>query len=299
LNRSLPTTTGYRETVENIGTIENKGLEFALNANILRTSDFQWNFAATLSMDKNKVTKLFRNVEAIYNEDGNRVIQNQGNLFLGQSRNTLYMWRTGGIAQVEDMEWLNTINWNGFNVNPGDLYPVDVNGDGEINQHDRVVIGSTDPKFYGGFSSDFSWKGFSLNAVFSYSYGAKRLSPWYTSLITSRGLSVASVDLLDRWTPENTNAKFPRVVAGFDYNHYNASQMDFSVQDASFLRLSALTLAYTFPHKVVNQMKLSNLRVYTTGSNLLCITPYKGYDPETGDWYPPFRMWTFGVNIAF
>lgn len=100
------------------------------------------------------------------------------------------------------MDRLNKINWNGYNVNPGDLYPLDYDNNGQIDQNDRVVIGSTDPKFYGGFSTDFSWKGLSLNAVFSYSYGAKKLSPWYETLIGSTGSGVASTDLLDRWTPE-------------------------------------------------------------------------------------------------
>lgn len=66
----------------------------------------------------------------------------------------------GGIAQEVDMDRLSQINFNGYNVNPGDLYPLDTNGDDEIDQNDRVVIGSTDPKFYGGFSTDLSWKGF-------------------------------------------------------------------------------------------------------------------------------------------
>lgn len=299
MSHSLPTTTGYWNTVENIGAIENKGLEFALNANLLRTKDFEWNFAATLSMDKNKVTKLYGNTGVIYNVDGDRNIQKEGNLFVGESRNTIYIWKTGGIAQAIDMERLKKINWNGYNVNPGDLYPLDINDDKQIDQNDRVVVGSSDPKFYGGFSTDLTWKGLSLNAVFSYSYGAKKLSPWYESLIGSTGLGVASTDLLDRWTPENTDAKFPRVVEGFDYNRYKAHQMDFSVQKASFLRLSALTLSYTFNKKVLDTLKLTNLRVYTTGSNLFCLTNYNGYDPETGDWYPPTRMYTFGINLAF
>lgn len=299
MSHSLPTTTGFSSTIENIGAIENKGLEFALNANLVRAKDFEWNFAATLSMDKNKVTRLYGDNDVVYNVDSDRNIQKEGNLFLGESRNTIYIWKTGGIAQEIDMDRLNKINWNGYNVNPGDLYPLDYDNNGQIDQNDRVVIGSTDPKFYGGFSTDFSWKGLSLNAVFSYSYGAKKLSPWYETLIGSTGSGVASTDLLDRWTPENTDAEFPRVLAGFDYNHYGASSMDFSVQKASFLRLSALTLAYTFPTKVINALKLTNLRVYATGSNLFCLTNYNGYDPETGDWYPPTRMYTFGLNLAF
>lgn len=299
MSRSLPTTTGYSTTIENIGAIENKGLEFALNANLMKTKDFEWNFAATLSMDKNKVTQLYGNTDVVYNIDNDRTILTEGNLFLGESRNTLYMWKSGGIAQASDMDRLNKINWNGYNVNPGDLYVQDVDGNGEIDQNDRVVIGSTDPKFYGGFSTDLSYKGFGLNAVFSYSYGAKRLSSWYTSLITSTGSSVASADLADRWTEENTGAKFPRVLAGFDYNHYTANQTDFCVQNASFLRLSALTLSYTFNQNVLKTLRLTNLRVYATGSNMFCITNYKGYDPETGDAYPPTRMYTLGVNLSF
>ncbi|NDV82730.1 TonB-dependent receptor [Bacteroides sp. 51] len=298
MKHSLATTTGYKETIENIGAIENKGLEFALNANVLKTQDWNWNVSATLSLDKNKVTKLYGSTGVVYNVDGDRNIQRDGNLFVGESRNTLYMWRTGGIAQASDMAYLNTINWNGYNVNPGDLYPLD-NGDGSLDQNDRVVIGSTDPKFYGGFATDLSWKGLALNAVFTYSYGAKKHSPLYESLISSSGLSRASTDLTDRWTPENTSAEFPRVIAGVDYNRYGVGSMDFAIQKASFLRLSALTLSYNLPKKVLDSMKVNNLRVYATGSNLFCLTSYKGYDPETGDWYPPTRMWTLGVNLAF
>ena len=139
----------------------------------------------------------------------------------------------------------------------------------------------------------------SLHVVLSYSYGAKKLSPWYETLIGSTGSGVASTDLFDRWTPENTEAEFGRVLSCFDQNHQGASSMDFSVQKASFLHQSAQTLAYTFPTKVINALKLTNLRVYATGSNLFCLTNYNGYDPETGDWYPPTRMYTFGLNLTF
>ncbi|SFK46468.1 TonB-linked outer membrane protein, SusC/RagA family [Porphyromonadaceae bacterium KH3CP3RA] len=299
MSHSLPTTSGYTYTIENIGAIENKGIEFSLGATLIQTRDFEWNLSGTLSLDKNKVTQLYGDADVVYNVDADRNIQKEGNLFLGESRNTIYIWRTGGIAQEVDMERLSKINWQGYNVNPGDLYPLDANDDGQIDQNDRVVIGSTDPKFYGGFATDLTWKGLSLNAVFNYSYGARRLSPYYESLIGSKGSSNASVDLLDRWTPDNTTAEFPRVLAGFDYNHYGAHQMDFSVQDASYLRLSALTLSYNLPQSVLSKLNVSNLRIYTTGSNLFCLTNYKGYDPETGDWYPPTKMYVVGVNFSF
>lgn len=302
MKRELATTTGYKNAIENIGEIENKGMEFTLTANILETKDFQWNASANLSFDKNKVTKLYGDTREYLKLDGDRNIEKEGNLFIGESRNTIYVWKAGGIAQVADMAYLNTINWNGRNVNPGDLYVVDQNGDKEITQKDRVIVGSTDPKFYGGFNTDFTWKGISLNAVFTYSYGAKKLSPYYEGLASSSGMSVATTDLKSRWTPENTNAKFPRPIYlsnGLNYSTYGIGATDFAVQDASYLRLSTLTLAYTLPKQIVEKLKLSNLRVYTTGSNLFCATSYKGYDPETGDWYPPTRMYVFGLNLSF
>jgi TonB-linked SusC/RagA family outer membrane protein len=304
LIRVIFPSSGFKTEVVNVGAIENKGVELTVDVKAINTKDFQWNLSANISADKNKVTQLYGKNDYILNYDADRNLQKEGNLFVGQSRNTIYIWKTGGIAQESDMERLNKIDWGGRTVKPGDLYPLDVNGDNKIDDKDRVIVGSPDPKFYGGFSTDFTYKGISLNAVFNYSVGGKKLSYLYESMIGSTGKGLASVDLLDRWTPENTGAKFPRPMMddpsdNLYYSTFSASNMDFSVQDASFLRLSTLTLAYTFPQKVIHNLLLSNVRLYTTASNLFCITPYKGYDPETGDWYPPTRMFVFGLNLSF
>jgi len=300
---------GFKTEVVNIGAIENKGVELTVDFKAISTKDFQWNVSANISADKNKVTKLYGKNDYVLNYDADRNLQKEGNLFIGESRNTIYIWKTGGIAQESDMERLNKMDWSGRSVKPGDLYPLDISGpdgipDGKIDDKDRVIAGSPDPKFYGGFSTDFTYKGISLNAVFNYSVGGKRLSPLYESLIGSTGKGLASVDLLDRWTPENTGAKFPRPMMDdpsdqLSFNTFSASNMDFSLQDASYLRLSTLTLAYSLPQKLIHNLLLSNVRLYTTASNLFCLTPYKGYDPETGDWYPPTRMFVFGLNLSF
>lgn len=309
MTRNINTSSGFKTMVENVGTMENKGLEVTVGVDVIETKDFQWNISANISADKNKVTKLYGDNDYILKYDGDRNLEKEGNLFVGKSRNTIYIWKTGGIAQEADMERLNQIDWSGRNVNPGDLYPLDVSGpdgipDGKIDDYDRVIAGSTDPKFYGGFATDFTYKGISLNAVFNYSVGAKKLSYIYESMIGSNGKGLATKDLSDRWTPENTGAKFPRPMLDdpgdeMNYNTFSANNMDHSVQKASYLRLSTLTLAYTFPKKLISNLKIDNLRVYSTASNLFCITPYKGYDPETGDWYPPTRMFVFGLNLSF
>lgn len=299
MTRTLPTTSGYKNAIENIGAIENKGIEFTVDVTVVEIKDFTWNMSANISADKNKVTKLYGDMQVLYNVNSDQYIEKTGNLFIGESRNTIYTYKSGGITQQADMERLNKIDFNGRNVQPGDLYVLDMDGSGTITELDKVIIGSTDPKFYGGFSTEFSWKGIQLNAVFNYSYGAKKFSPYYEGLLSSVGNSQASVDLLNAWTPENTNTDIPRVIGGHSYPRYGISDSDYSVQNASFLRLSTMTLSYTFPSYLTGKARLGNVRIYTTGSNLFCITKYKGYDPETGDWYPPSRMLVFGLNLSF
>ena len=144
------------------GPIHSRRLGTSLGVmNALRTKDWEWNISANFSRDRNEVTKLYGDgVQFIKKYDGDHNLQKEGNLFLGESRNTIYIWRTGGIAQVADMDRLNQIDWQGRQVNPGDLYPLDVSGpdgkpDGKINdEYDRVIVGSPDPKFYGGFSTE-------------------------------------------------------------------------------------------------------------------------------------------------
>lgn len=309
MTRSIFPSSGFKTEVVNIGAIENKGVEFTVDVKAINTKDLQWNVSANISADKNKVTQLYGKNDYILNYDADRNLQKEGNLFVGESRNTIYIWKTGGIAQESDMERLNQMDWSGRAVRPGDLYPQDISGvdgvpDGKIDDKDRVIVGSPDPKFYGGFSSDVTFKGISLNAVFNYSVGGKKLSYLYESMIGSTGKGLASADLTDRWTPDNTGAEFPRPLLDDPsdkvyYNTFSASSMDFSVQDASYLRLSTLTLAYTLPKSLIKGLQIDNFRLYTTATNLFCLTPYKGYDPEMGDWYPPTKMFVCGLNLSF
>jgi len=111
---------------------------------------------------------------------------------------------------------------------------------------------------------------------------------------------MASTDLLNRWTPTNTNTNIPRVIDNTSYNRYNPSDLDYAIQNASYLRLSALTLAYNLPQKLLKSWHSNRVRIYATGSNLFLITNYKGLDPETGDYgYPPVRTFVLGVNLGF
>lgn len=304
LDRSLATTTGYTKEWQNIGRVNNKGIELSVNADVIRKKDLQWNVAANISFDKNTVKQLYGDVDVIYNLYENS-IQREGNIFLGKSLNTIYTYRSGGVAQESNRAEWEGKNYNGKTVSPGDLFAKDISGpkgvpDGLVNQLDMEVVAKKDPKFYGGFATDLAYKGFALNTVFTYSYGAKKISGYYEGLINSYGESMASTDLLNRWTPQNTNTNVPRVITNTSYNRYNPSDLDYAIQDASYLRLSALTLSYNLPQTLLGKWKVDKVRLYATGSNLFCITKYKGLDPETGDFgYPPSKMFVFGLNVGF
>jgi TonB-linked SusC/RagA family outer membrane protein len=299
MQRSLSTTTGFSNTIDNVGSLLNKGAELNINAKLIDHKDIQWNFSLNISSYKNKITKLYGDVDAIYNYGGYTgvEIQREGNLFLNQSLNSIYTYKFEKIAQQSDMDRIKNIDYGGRTIHPGDIIPVDVNGDNKIDDADRVVVGKTDPKFYGGFSSNVTYKNLTLNAVFNYNYGGKAVNYLYEGLLNGTGESTASIDELDRWTPQNTTSNIPRAYQGT--GRFGIGETDYSVQSTTFLRMSAVTLSYNFNSEFVKKAKMSNLRVYVTGSNLLTFTKYKGYDPEGGNGYPTSKMFVVGVNVGF
>lgn len=298
MNKTLSTVTGFTNTVANVGELTNKGLEFSFDYAILRGSGLNWNVNFSISSSKNKVTELYADVDAIYNKGGYTGVEIQptGNLFLGEPVNAIYLYKFKKIAQQSDMDAIKDIDFGGRTIRPGDIIPVDLDGNNIIDDNDRSVVGTLDPKYYGGFGTTLSYKGWALNAFFNYSHGAKRISYLYNSLIGSTGMSAASGDLLDRWTPENTNTLIPRVAYGESV--YSYGNVDLGVQDASFLRLSNCTISYTFDQKLRPSF-LDRLRLYVSGTNLLLWTKDKGFDPETGDDYPNFKSVVVGINLSF
>jgi TonB-linked SusC/RagA family outer membrane protein len=299
MKRTLSTTSGFNNTIDNVGALLNKGFELNVNAHILNNRDFQWDFSANISSYRNKITKLYGSVDAIYNYGGftGVDIQREGNLFLGKSLNSIYTYKFEKIAQQSDMDRIKDIDYGGRTIRPGDIIPVDVNGDKKIDDADRIVVGNTDPKFYGGFSTNFTYKNLSLNGVFTYNVGGKKVSGLYEGLLNGTGEYAGIDDELNRWTPTNTNSNIPRAYQGT--GRYGVGETDYAVQNSSYLRLSALTLAYSFNQSFMKKARLSNFRVYVTGSNLFTITKYKGYDPEGGDGYPMQKMFVAGVNVGF
>lgn len=290
---------GYDYQVANVGELANKGIEFSFNALVFNSKDFQWRISGNIAHDKNTIKKLVNGVDVLWN--GGNIMSRDGNLFVGQSLNTFYTFKAEKIAQQSDMDRINGMTfYNGYIVRPGDILPADLDGDGNITaEHDMTIVGKSDPKFYGGFTSNFVYKNLSLNAVFTYSYGAKKFNGQWDALMDgTASFSPASIDQLNRWTPENTDTDVPRAYRGNRFNRFGYGSTDWAMLDASFLRLASLNLTYNFPSKSIHPI-LSNLSIYATGNNLFLITPYQGYDPESGEGYPLTKSFTLGVNLAF
>lgn len=290
---------GYSYQVANVAELENKGVEFSITAQLVRSKDWNWSVSGNIAHDKNKIKKLYGGVDVLW-KDGNTKSRD-GNLFVGESLNTVYGYQTDRLAQEADMGMVNgwTSIIDGKVVKPGDLLPVDINGDNKITaEDDMVVLGKTDPKFYGGFSTSLRYRDFNFDAVFTYSYGAKKYDWIYERLLTDATISPAHEDMLNRWTPENTNTDIARAYHGDGQSRFSYGETSAGLLDASFLRCATMSLSYRLPKSLIGKY-FDNISLMASGNNLFIITPYKGYDPESGQGYPLTRSFTFGLNVSF
>lgn len=313
-NFTLPYSTGFATIAQNFGSLSNRGLEFTANGDIINKGDFKFSTSANISFNRNKILDLglekvnFGTLTNVSYYLGN-VISNSpyfktpANIFIeGRPIGLFYGFRTNGIYQ-------NTTEtagqkYFGTDVRPGDYRIVDQNGDNNITDDDKVLLGNPNPDFTYGFSLNFSYKKFSLNAFFNGSYGNEVVNGTTMRLTNPNGLgNIASSSYYDAWTPTNPSNVNPRL------NYEETRFIDRYMEDGSFLRLSTLNLNYDL------QLKSKFLKAVTfsvTGKNLWLLTNYSGYDPEVSsfgfdatrmgvDWgsYPNSRAVTFGINAKF
>jgi hypothetical protein len=161
----------------------------------------------------------------------------------------------------------------------GDAIYEDVNGDAVINADDAKVIGNAQPDFVGGVTNRIAWKGFDLSGFFQFSYGNQMLNYSKSALLNAgEDLNNNQVrEALDRWRKPGDITHVPRYESGNTYNNQQSSRF---IEDGSYLRLKNLTIGYNLPSRLINRFKVSNLRVYVSGTNLWTLTPYSGPDPE-------------------
>ncbi|MGA0284452.1 MAG: SusC/RagA family TonB-linked outer membrane protein [Saprospiraceae bacterium] len=217
-------------------------------------------------------------------------------------------YRTDGIFQSQE-EVFSHLAANGDLLQPragaGDLRFVDMNGDGVINSDDITDIGSPWPDHIIGLSLGGDYKGFDFNIILSTQIGHDIFRAYERSDVTYTNYQTF---WLDRWTSENTNTTYPRLVSNDPNNNQRPS--DFYLEDGSFLRLRNLQIGYNLPERLVEKAKLQGLRVYLSANNLFTLTNYNGFDPEIGTsgwildtgidkgYYPSNKTIGFGLKVT-
>jgi len=290
LNIPVELTTGFSSQLRNIGNVTNKGIEVAVNATPIETKEISWTINANIAHNVNKVTSIGGQESII---SGNTIIHE------GLSLGTFWGYEFDGIVQKGDDLTKVAKPTHKPTIEYGDVKYVDVDDDGNITQtNDRKVLGNIQPDFTYGFSTTFRYKDWSLFASFQGSKGNQIYNYQRQMLETADVSYNCSASLLNRWTESN-----PSNYLGKAYVTSSIYMDSRYVEDASYLRLSNLSLSYQLP---IHWQKAATLKakVFANAQNLFTITGYKGLDPtisgstDSGK-YPSSRTFNLGVNLQF
>ncbi len=309
LSTPIPTTSGFPTTILNVGNITNKGFDFDIRT-VNTTGAFKWNTSIVLSINKNNITNL--------NTETDILLLGGSLLRQGQSIGTFFGYQFEGIFQT-DNEARNSAVLLGqeatsadtaARARAGDRKYRDINKDGRIDANDRTLLGTAQPKFTFGFNNSFSYKNVDLSVFFQGSQGNKMANFNSLDLLSFTGQNNVLAEAgLNRWTPTNPSNKYPRATASTrDVGVFSSA----IVEDASYLRLKNVTLAYRIPNKLLDRAKIKSLRIFAGATNLWTLTSYSGYDPEANTFgqsttligidsggYPQAKTYTVGVNVGF
>ncbi len=277
MNVPLPLSMGdwVGTVAQNAGSLETKGFEVVLGYNDFE-GDFQWSANLNLGTFKTEITSL-GGPNSI--DGGAFESDNLTRLEVGKPAFFFYGYKFDGIFQTdaEAQNYLDGSQYTTSSARAGDFRIIDANNDGTINSNDKTNIGNAYPKMTLGLDLSANYKGFDVSLFISGAYGQDIYNTNIWDLEGMDRLFNASTAVLDRWTPTNPSNTIPR--AGVHANNTNASTR--FVQDGSYTRLKNVTLGYTIPASVLKN-KITKLRIYVSGQNLITITKYDGLDPEIG-----------------
>ncbi len=286
----LPSSSGFSTTIQNVGQVQNKGLELNLDA-VPFTGEFSWNVNANISFNRNRVISL-NNGEDIFGAFVNVLVVADNVTLLREGRPIGQFW-----GFVED----------GYDEQ-GRIRFRDIDGDGNITENDKTYIGNPNPDFIFGFNSTMNFKNFELTAFFQGSYGNDifNVSSIPSTMDYGQGMNMPKAVLYDHWTPQNPNAAFPIISRS---NTVRIS--DRFVEDGSFVRLRNIQLGYNLPTANWGWQGVRSAQVFVSGQNLWTITGYSWWDPEVNSRgagvqqgidhysYPIPKVFTLGFRAGF
>lgn len=282
MSRSIPTITGFSSTLQNIGQTANKGIDINLNTVNMSTREFQWSTTLNASWQKDKIVSLSNGKQNDIN-----------NLwFIDQPIGIIYGIQANGLWQKSDSANYKVFNTTGSAFSPGNVRPVDQNGDGKIDaNNDRIIIGYTRPRWVVGMTNSFSYKNFELS-VFLYG----RLNYMYN---TGGEAMVArsSTRALNYYTENNTNAEYQKPIYSTGTGDLYSTSLGY--QKASFIKIRNISASYNFNEKLLKKTTMSSLRAYVQVANPgMLFSKIKFMDMDVTS-MTSNRGFTFGINAAF
>ena len=308
----VPVHSGFDLSMKNIGSLENRGFELAVNAVPFAGNKFSWESNFTLGFNHNKVIDLFGSEEGLSGSSING-INYWTRITEGKAIGTIYGYKTEGIVQLG--ENLSQIPYfPAKEIGYGDRKYVDKSKDNKLNEEDYFDLGNANPDFAYGWNNTFSYN-------FGNKCGALHLTVYLQGVY---GNSIANFNLfalesfdggknnstiaLERWTPNNPTNAYPRANA----TSPTAIFSDHQVEDGSYLRVKDLTLAYDIPARWLERLSISAVQIYLSGKNMFTFTSYSGYDPEVSRFgtnnlsmgadfgsYPVSKIYMIGLKANF
>ena len=288
IDRSISSVTGYSTIKDNIGEIQNRGLEIQLEGVVVKSQDWDVQLGMTFARNRNKIIKLFGDLDGDGKEDDYPI----NNWYIGQPINVSKIYEVAGIWQEDEIDEIP--NSAQPNAQPGDIKIVDRTGDGKLDDDDKILV-SQFPKWNGSFNASVRYKNVDFSMDIYTVQGITKYNPFLADYNYGGNMrAVFNGVKVNYWTPENPTGNFPRPTTN------GALEMgSIARQDASYVRLQNITIGYTLPKTWLAKVHLSNVRFYFTGQNLLTLTDYE-YSPEQpADKYPEARTLTFGLQLGF
>ncbi len=326
----VPQYTGYGTVTENMGKIRNRGIEFTVKAVPVQSRNFEWALDFNIGLNRSKVLAL--GIQDWQTVGTGWRTGEQGYLEVGKPLGNWYGLKVLGIwqsqSQIDQAVAQGLIDESQKPI-PGQYRFYDRDGNGKTTAEDRVIIGSAEPDFTGGLSTSFTYRNLTLSANFVFTYGNQIFNGNSYEMSGSNNYNNAYKSAVNRWKPTLYYYDAVNGVRGELFMEGNPSNKipvsssgltpiemanDTWIEDGSYLRMQDITLSYTLPEKFVRKLRLSNVRIFLTGTNVFCWTNYSGFDPDVNvssgqasylqpglDYfsYPRARSFSGGINITF
>ncbi|MEX2592925.1 MAG: SusC/RagA family TonB-linked outer membrane protein, partial [Anditalea sp.] len=302
LSAPIPWSTGLSSVTQNIGSVENKGVELAINSVNVNTSDFVWSTNLNWSANRNKILKLGVNDDDIF--PGPWFLGQTNILRVGESIGSFWGYKRLGTWNTDEVDEAAQ-----FDRLPGDIRWADLNDDGVLDAQDETIIGRAYPMWTMNISNTFTYKNFDFTFDIRIVEGVNIVNATKHSVEDRQAIANSMATVLDAWTPDNQDTHIAQI------RHYNAGydthMDDWWMEDGSFIRGQNLILGYSLPTTTLAKIGLERARFYTSVQNLFVVSEYSGYDPEATTFggsltqnieffqYPKPRTFNLGVNVSF